>query len=48
LMSDFVGNTHQSENDFADSLRLAKMTIKNNTQWQHPYYWAPFVLVGTY
>jgi len=48
LISDFVGNTHQSEGGFAESLRQAKITIKSNAKWQHPYYWAPFVLIGTY
>ena len=30
----------------AASLRLAKLYLKDNTGFNHPYYWAPFVLYG--
>jgi len=33
----------------AESLRQAKRDIRvgrNNPAWKHPYYWAPFVLIG--
>jgi len=35
--------------DYAAALRQAKREIRNamdNQAWQHPYYWAPFVLIG--
>jgi CHAT domain-containing protein len=35
--------------DHAAALRQAKWEIrkdKDNPTWQHPYYWAPFVLIG--
>ena len=48
LISGFVKNTHQLKDDFADSLRQTKISIKSNAKWQHPYYWAPFALIGTY
>jgi len=30
----------------SESLRLAKMYLKNETRFDHPFYWAPFVLIG--
>ena len=30
----------------AESLRLAKVYLKNETRFDHPFYWAPFVLIG--
>jgi CHAT domain-containing protein len=35
--------------DYAQSLRDARLSIRNhkeNPTWSHPYFWAPFVLVG--
>ena len=33
-------------NSKAKSLRLAKMYLKNETRFSHPFYWAPFILMG--
>jgi CHAT domain-containing protein len=30
----------------AESLRLAKMYLKNETEYNHPFFWAPFILIG--
>jgi CHAT domain-containing protein/Tfp pilus assembly protein PilF len=30
----------------AESLRQAQLSLLNSTQYSHPYYWAPFVLIG--
>ena len=30
----------------AESLRLAKMYLKNETRFSAPYFWAPFILIG--
>jgi len=30
----------------ADALREAKIELLQTTEWSHPYFWAPFVLVG--
>jgi len=41
--------SESSEPDHAAALRQAKREIRNdreNPRWQHPYYWAPFVLIG--
>lgn len=31
---------------FAEALTAAKRKLAASTQWRHPFYWAPFVLVG--
>jgi CHAT domain-containing protein len=33
-------------NSKAESLRLAKIYLKNETKFSHPFYWAPFILMG--
>jgi CHAT domain-containing protein len=33
-------------NSKSKSLRLAKMDLKNNPKYSHPFYWAPFILMG--
>tara|TARA_Y100000590_G_scaffold430546_1_gene544251 strand:+ start:81 stop:5045 length:4965 start_codon:yes stop_codon:yes gene_type:complete len=30
----------------SESLRLAKMYLKNETKFSHPFFWAPFILIG--
>jgi CHAT domain-containing protein/tetratricopeptide (TPR) repeat protein len=32
----------------ADALAMTKVDMLNSTEFQHPYYWAPFVLINTY
>lgn len=32
----------------AEALRQAQLTLMKNRQYQHPFYWAPFVLVGNW
>ena len=32
--------------DYAQALRDAKRGVRQQAKWAHPYYWAPFVLVG--
>ena len=33
-------------NSKAESLRRAKMYLKNETEYKDPFYWAPFILIG--
>ena len=49
LMIDFYSNllsdkTHQG--DYGYSLRLAKLKMIENEQFNKPFYWAPFILIG--
>lgn len=32
--------------DYAASLQAARRALRRNPKWQHPYFWAPIVLVG--
>ena len=54
LISSFCAQVARAEKaggaaDYADALQQAKRSIRNNAehpQWESPFYWAPFVLVG--
>lgn len=53
LMALFVANTFKAgaldDADIALALRHAKRSLRENRErpeWSHPYYWAPFVLIG--
>jgi CHAT domain-containing protein len=37
---------HQQGKSKAEALRLAKMHLKNETEFSHPFFWAPFILIG--
>ena len=30
----------------AEALQAAMLKVKAQRRWNHPYYWAPFILVG--
>lgn len=30
----------------AEALRVAMLEVKGKRKWSHPFYWAPFILVG--
>jgi CHAT domain-containing protein len=54
LVSFFIDTINESigassKPDYAVALRQAKREIRNDRdhpQWRHPFYWAPFVLIG--
>ncbi|MEQ9371316.1 MAG: CHAT domain-containing protein [Coleofasciculus chthonoplastes F3-SA18-01] len=48
LMAEFYQYLTQAENSKAESLRQAQLSILKNPKYEHPYYWAPFVLVGNW
>ena len=48
LMAEFYQFLTQAENSKAESLRQAQLSILKNPDYEHPYYWAPFVLVGNW
>lgn len=33
--------------DYARALRDAKRRVRQESNWQNPYFWAPFILIGT-
>jgi CHAT domain-containing protein/tetratricopeptide (TPR) repeat protein len=51
LVSDFFRNLSPQLQaggsvDFAQALRDARRSVRNQAAWSSPYFWAPFVLVG--
>jgi len=48
LMAEFYRKLTQTEVSKAEALRQAQLALLNNSQYQHPFYWAPFVLVGNW
>ena len=48
LMSEFYRGLIQSKLTKAEALRQAQLSLLNNPQYNHPYYWSPFVLVGNW
>jgi len=49
LMIDFYQNIlHQDDQNpnYARCLRNAKLNMINNSEFAHPFYWSPFILVG--
>ena len=45
FMNDFYNLVLKGENP-RNSLRTTQRAFINNQQWSHPFYWAPFVMVG--
>jgi CHAT domain-containing protein len=47
LMTDFYSHLSTGKsNEFAPSLRAAKLKMISGSSYASPYYWAPFVLIG--
>jgi CHAT domain-containing protein/predicted negative regulator of RcsB-dependent stress response len=46
LMKNFYANLKTKRMDKIESLRKAQIALLNHPQYSHPYYWAPFVLIG--
>ncbi len=46
LMSSFYSNHLEKEMPLAESLAQAKKHLIHETKFSHPYFWAPFVLIG--
>jgi CHAT domain-containing protein len=47
LMIDFHKARRQNGRPAADALRAAQMQMIQSASYNHPYYWAPFVVVGS-
>ena len=48
LMSEFYRNLIQEKSTKAQALRKAQLALLNNSKYNHPYYWSPFVLIGNW
>jgi CHAT domain-containing protein len=48
LMVDFYRTLTQSQVSKAQALRQAQLKLLKHSQYHHPYYWAPFILVGNW
>ncbi len=46
LMLAFYEQLEQGNGTKADALRAAQLALRTSEQHGHPYYWAPFVLIG--
>ena len=44
LMENFYKNL--KENNKANALRSAQLSLLKNPQYSHPFYWATFILIG--
>jgi CHAT domain-containing protein len=48
LMAEFYQQLAKSKISTAEALRNAQLLLLNNRQYQNPYFWAPFLLVGNW
>ncbi|MBD1938104.1 CHAT domain-containing protein [Microcoleus sp. FACHB-68] len=48
LMSEFYRKITQSGVSKAEALRQAQLSLVKNPGYEHPFYWAPFILVGNW
>ena len=46
LMRDFYKNLKNGKMDKLEALRQAQILMIGHNQYSHPYYWAPFILIG--
>jgi len=47
-MIQLYNNLTQPDTNRAEALRQAQLFLLQQNQYQHPYYWAPFILVGNW
>jgi CHAT domain-containing protein len=48
FMTQFYTILSQPQTTKAEALRQAQLSLLQSAQYQHPFYWAPFVLVGNW
>jgi len=47
LMKSFYQPLVKEGKSYGAALTQAKRKLIATTKWQHPFYWAPFILVGS-
>jgi CHAT domain-containing protein len=47
-IAEFYRHLIQSDGNRAEAIRHAQLSLLNQKKYQHPYYWAPFVLLGNW
>ncbi|MGG6269423.1 CHAT domain-containing protein [Leptolyngbya sp. AN03gr2] len=48
LMTEFYRSLSEQHTSKAESLRQAQLKLLRNPNYQHPYYWSPFILIGNW
>jgi CHAT domain-containing protein/tetratricopeptide (TPR) repeat protein len=48
LMTRLYRNLRQGETTKSAALREAQLTLRHSEDYAHPYYWAPFILIGNW
>ena len=48
LVGAFYGELHEARSSKAVALQLAQQKILRDANHAHPYYWAPFLLIGNW
>lgn len=48
LMTDFYQNLKQPNMSKAEALRQAQLKVSTSAQFQHPFFWSPFILIGNW
>jgi CHAT domain-containing protein len=48
FMAEFYRELSQTQVSKAEALRQAQLILLKNSKYEHPYFWAPFVLVGNW
>lgn len=48
FMAEFYRELFQTQVSKAEAVRQSQMMLLENSKYEHPYYWAPFVLVGNW
>jgi CHAT domain-containing protein len=46
LMGEFYKNLIKNKLGKTDALRKAQLALMSDKKYSHPFYWAPFVLIG--
>ncbi|MEM7797109.1 MAG: CHAT domain-containing protein, partial [Cyanobacteria bacterium P01_C01_bin.118] len=48
LMHQFYQQLRRLDNSRAEALQQAQLSLLRSDDYRHPYYWAPFVLIGNW